>query len=832
MKLKLLLPIMLIALTSCLNVTAEDKDPVIKAAREVLERQIEDRANTIKIDVIAKVQKCDTYSYNAKDGLLTLKGSSPVAIARGFYDYVRANNLGMIGWRGAELEIPKSWPNSPEISVTTPFQFNQMYNVVTAGYSFPYWGWKRWGHELDWMALHGYNMILAPVGTEAISERVWLKLGLTQQEIDDFVCGPAQAPWHRMGNIAKTDGPLPKEWHKDQVQLQHKILKQMKRLDITPVFQGFAGFVPQAMKRLYPNETYHITHWNGGFRDERAPVYVMPDSKLYKKVFRMYMEEFEKEFGKGKYYLIDTFNELRKLPSKPGMTSVEVMAEYGKNLSSQLTAVNPDAVWALQGWIFFYQRNLWKPEVVEALFSEVPNDKMLIFDMMGVWKQFGSFYGKPWIYGMITNMGGRSPYAGKFSRYINGPAEVIASANRGNCVGNSNQSEAVETNEVTFELIADTGWTDKVEINAWLDKFCRNRYGACPPEMKAVWQELKETAFKNKGWNTRFGWQTFGGNGKPIFSERFVKAVQKFLSLHKQFSHKPFYVDDAVEMASFVLGQKADAWSTKAKKALSQGDMEEYDKALARAVELLLQADRLLESHALNRLQRWTDFARAKPGDADLKNYYEQNAKRIVTTWGPPVNDYARRVWSGLIRDFYVPRLKASFERLQGKKIDTNAWEEKWLAKPGISKIEPYSDPSQRAYELVNIACNEKILTISENKTGAVLGNWSPGQISNTWKTVEWELDPKLLKSMKGLKFTYTKGSHALEIKQVQIVADGNIVATVKHSGYTGSTSSRNSYILKLPKKVNSNNSCIFRATIKGKGGTNSYGKIELIIKK
>jgi alpha-N-acetylglucosaminidase len=804
----------------------------ITAARQIIRRQIGAKADKIKINIVPKVNKCDTYSYSSKKGELLISGSSPVAIARGFYDYVRAANLGMVGWRGAELSIPTQWPDMKETSVTTPFQFNQMYNVVTAGYTHPYWGWKRWEHELDWLALHGYNMMLAPMGTEAILERVWLKLGLTQQEIDDFVCGPAHAPWERMGNIAKVDGPLPKDWHKRQVKLQHKILKRIKSLEITPVFLGFAGFVPNGMKRLYPDETYYQSHWNSGFRGERAPIYLLPESKLYKKIFKMYMAESQKEFGKQKYFLIDTFNELKELPSVPGKTTEEVMAEYGNNLSSQLTESNPDAVWAFQGWIFYYQRKLWSTKIVEALFSRVPNDKMLIFDMMGVWKSYNSFYGKPWIFGSITNMGGTTQYAGNFSKYVNGPAEVIASKNRGNCVGNSNHSESTETNEVIFELIADSGWCNRIDLDSWLDKFCRNRYGSCPPEMKEIWKEFTATVFKNERWWQRFGWQTFGGNAKTLFSERFMKAATRFLALHKQFSGSKFYVDDAIEIASFVLGQKADYWGDTARKALNSGNNELFDKASARAIELLLQADRLLESHALNRLQRWTDFATANTTDPDLKNYYEENAKRILTVWGPPINDYACRIWSGLIRDFYVPRLKASFARIKGKQIDRNTWEEAWLYKPGVSKIEPYPNPSAKAFELVTIAMNEKILTVPDDNNGPELGSWSPGAISKTWKTIEWEMNPELLENLKGVKFVYIRGHHAIEIKQVQLICDGNVVTTNKHPGLAGKPSRRNSFHLKVPKNIQANNGCLIRATVKGYGGTNSYGSVKLIMNK
>ena len=822
---------LIVFLSLSVMLTAKENS-VIDEARAVIERQIGSKAKQIKIYVIPKVNKCDSYSYKAVDGLLSISGSSPVAIARGFYDYTRASNLGMVGWRGAEISVPKRWPDAKPVSVTTPFQFNQMYNIVTAGYSYAYWGWKRWEQELDWLALHGYNMIMAPIGTEAILERVWLKLGVTQQEIDDFVCGPAHGPWQRMGNIAKVDGPLPKAWHTDQVKLQHKILKQMKSLDITPVFQGFAGFVPRGIKRLYPNETYFDTYWGGGFRNERAPIYVLPESTLYKKIFKLYMSEFQKEFGKQKYFLIDTFNELKKLPSVPGKTTEEVMADYGNNLSGQLEAANPGAVWAFQGWIFYYQRHLWSPKVVEALFSKVPNDNMLIFDMMGVWKSYDGFYGKPWVYGMITNMGSRTQYTGDFMRYINGPAEVIASDKRGNCVGNSNQSEGIETNEVTFELIADTGWCDRVDLDSWLDKFCRNRYGSCPPEMKSVWKAFSETVFKRQQWDKRLGWQTFGGGSQTLFSERFMEAALTFLSLNKQFSQSRFYVDDAVEVASFVLGQKADYWGDSSRKALRAGDMSLFEKTSSRAVELLLEADRLLESHSLHRLQRWTDFSTAKTNDVGLSNYYEQNAKRIITSWGPPVNDYARRIWSGLIRDFYVPRLKASFERIQGKSINTNVWEQAWLSKPGVSKITPYSNPSAKAFDLVTIAMNEKILVYSEGKSGPELGDWSPGTISSTWQTVEWELNPELLNTMKGLTFTYTKGNQALKIKQVELVCDGAVVATEKHDGLAGNPSNRNTFLISAPKGTQANNGCLVRAIVKGFGGKNSYGTVKLVLKK
>ena len=87
-------------------------------------RQIGAKAKQIKISIIPKVNECNAYSYESKGGVLSISGSSPVAIARGFYDYTRSVKLGMVGWLGVETTVPKQWPNAKKVSVTPPFQFN------------------------------------------------------------------------------------------------------------------------------------------------------------------------------------------------------------------------------------------------------------------------------------------------------------------------------------------------------------------------------------------------------------------------------------------------------------------------------------------------------------------------------------------------------------------------------------------------------------------------------------------------------------------------------------------------------------------------------------
>lgn len=52
--------------------------------------------------------------------------------------------------------------------------------------------------------------------------QVYLALGLTPSEIDEYFAGPAFLAWERMGNLHTWGGPLPRSWHLKQLYLQVK----------------------------------------------------------------------------------------------------------------------------------------------------------------------------------------------------------------------------------------------------------------------------------------------------------------------------------------------------------------------------------------------------------------------------------------------------------------------------------------------------------------------------------------------------------------------------------------------------------------------------------
>ncbi len=804
----------------------------ISAARGVLERTLgKDATLRIKLEKTERGQSGDCFNYQASGGTLTVRGSSTAALCRGVYDYLRENRLGTVGWAGPRLHLPASWPDCAPKSGSTPFHIRHCYNVVTFGYTTAFWDWSRWERELDWMALHGYNMAMAPVATEAIATRVWTDLGLTREEIDDFYTGPAHLPWQRMGNIQGVGGTLSDAWHTDQIALQKRLLARMRELGIEPVIQSFAGFVPKGLKRVTPSLTVHETLWNGGFPPKQRPVVLLPDDPVWADIMKRFVTRWKAEFGDAKYFLVDSFNEMQLPPGDP----VTLLGNYGSKTYEALTAAAPDAVWVLQGWMFNYQRNIWNASTVKALVESVPADRLLILDYANDyksnWDDFSAFHGRSWMMGYVPNMGGKTAWTGRMQFYASQAAKTVESSRKGNLVGFTISGEGLENNEVLYELITDSAWsTTAIDLSTWLTAYAANRYGHSLPEVDAAWQKFRSSVYSSFTPHPTFGWQGGAGLGfGSVYRDpAFIDAVKLFLSAAPALGQDPNYRDDAVEMAAIALGLRAQEWFNAAQQSASLTDSATTTRAGQRGIDLLLEADRLLESHSLDRLERWIDFSHKHDGTAADKTAWEKSARQIVTTWGPPVNDYSCRIWSGLIRDFYVPRMQRKLAAtVDGTRFDKAEWEAAWVNATGVSKIEPFANPAMSAAELVNAAYAESIPK-AEATAGEVIGTWNPSTVGTDWRVVEWPLTSEQFARLKTVRFVFTSGNHRLAIRKVTVVADGAVVGEDRHDGSAGNAHSNNAYRFNLAPGISANNSRVLRAEVRSEGGDQSNGQVLL----
>lgn len=710
--------IVLFAFISCQQENAE-----VVAARQLLERQIGKRAYDIELSKIDKENGRDVCRIQAKDGKLILYGSSSVAFCYAFHTYLtKACHLQQT-WSAVNLNLPEYWVDFSSELMISPYQWRYFLNVCTFGYTTPYWDWKRWEKELDWMALHGVNMALSTVANEAIAERVWLKMGLAKDEIRNFFTGPAHLPWHRMGNLNSWDGPLSDEWMNRQLELQHKILERMRELGITPIAPAFAGFVPKSFILKHPDVEYKHLQW-GGF-DERLNTYVLsPTSHYFEKIGKMFIEEWEKEFGKHIYYLSDSFNEM-KLPidENDARAKHDLLAKYGEAIYNSIHAGNSDAIWVTQGWTFGYQHDFWDQESLEALLSRVPNEKMMIIDLGNdypkwvwnteqTWKVHNGFYGKQWIFSYVPNFGGKTLFTGDLQMYSSSSVIALQAENKGNLVGFGSAPEGLENNEVVYELLADMGWSNKaINLDCWMEDYCKARYGMYSDSMKRAWDIFRRTVYASLYSYPRFTWQTVIPDSQRIskydMNDEFLKGVEYFLQCADTLKNSRHYINDALELASYYLAVKADQIYVSALSDKTNGNMRNALNKLENVIELLKRVDRLLASHPLYRLEPWISAARSCATSDVEQNHYERNAKRLITTWGGGQEDYAARFWSGLIKDYYIPRLQIYFS---SDSLSLDQWEETWINSNWKNSTIPYDNPLQVAIELVKSCSNHSVL--------------------------------------------------------------------------------------------------------------------------
>lgn len=813
----------------------------IDAARGVIARFAGDTvAQSLTLSSIPDVE--GRHVYEIDDNGRTLRGSSAVALCKAFYANVKAKGAGICSWTGNRFDDGAVFTPSQPVRVVAPFRHYQYFNVVTFGYSLPFWDEARWMREIDWMALHGFDMPLALIAYEAIAERVWKRLGLSDEEIDAYLVGPAHLPWMRMGNLSeRPDGPLPKAWRERSVRLQHAVLQRMRALGMKPVVLGFAGFVPQGIARLHPEARLLKMRWSG-FHSW----FLSPDQPLFRTLGKMYVEEWEKEFGPCEYWLADSFNEM-ELPWETEEEKLEGLAHCGENVFGAIQDGHPGATWVMTGWMFGYQRHIWTPARFNALLRRIPDDRVLLFDMAvdynmhfwhnGTnWDLFKGFGGKPWVWSTIPNMGGKVANTGILEFYANGHLPALSSPNRGKLVGYGTAPEGIENNEVLYELITDAGWRDTpLNLREWLQNYTRCRYGASPEPLTRYWEGMLASVYGSFTDHPRYVWQfrPGGSRGSVNANAAYFRAIDAFVEAAPALKDSPLYALDLRENVALAAGAKLETVLRAEALAREEGDTPRVSALRETAATLFKGIDALLEGHPTLDLRNWIAKARAAAeGDQTLADRYETNARRIVTIWGPPVNDYSARIWSGLVGSYYFPRYRLWWEALDnGTSAGLDAFERQWVEqRPPLEETEKAATLSEGERALQLWQTIQKLPADLDRPTpGQAIGQWAPAEVGTEWRELTWDVPSATLKAAKRLRFRYVKGLHRLDIARVTVEMDGVAVQTLEPNGYAGVPSRNNVCTLNLPANATGNNSCRIRAKVRGNGGNDSYGSVELL---
>lgn len=690
------------------------KNNITQLAQDLVERLLGEKSKLIHIEVLEN-SSLDQFQIDSSGGKgPIIRGNNVVSIASGLNHYLKYFCKCHISWCGNQLDLPSPLPEPTQVIIKNAVcDWRYYLNFCTFSYSMPWWDWQRWEKEIDWMALHGINMPLAITGHEYTWIKIGEQFGIDSSKIKEFLAGPAYFAWHHMGNIDGIGGPLTDEFINYQKDLQERILQRERAFGMTPVLHGFYGHVPKEFVELFPKA--EITQLDNWF-DAVGTYFLDPVDPLFQEVAQVFYKEQEALYGTNHLYAMDLFHE----GSSP-KDDDNYKATRGKAVMDNLLSHDPRGTWVMQSW-----------SMQDSILSMLPKEHLLLLDLRGEhkpkWDKKDAFKEVNWIWCLLHNFGGRHGLSGNPFKVH----ENFLAAYKGTChhtlKGIGLTPEAIEETPIFYDLVSDLVWEnpENIDMGQWIKNFLERRYSSLPETVLDAWYILLDSVYK--------GVNNFGPTDSilcarpaPAIKKVVVSQVQPYYDIRKlldalklmikvpaKLISKDTYIYDLIDLMREILAMYARPIYISMMESYYKKDLEGLNKHWNLLEELFIDLDDLLGRHDSFMLGPWLESAKALGHNEAEKELLAYNAQMQVTRWWPEVSfhDYAHKHWSGLMKDFYLPRWQIFHKGLEGALMSNTtpdfaaleeeivAWEYSWIEKTHSYTTIPDSNVYQRIVDL------------------------------------------------------------------------------------------------------------------------------------
>ncbi|WFD88545.1 alpha-N-acetylglucosaminidase TIM-barrel domain-containing protein [Clostridium perfringens] len=673
---------------------------------------------------------------DSRDGKVLIKGNNGVSLASGFNYYLKNYcNVSYNPIMGSNLKMPETMPSVGErVVIDTPYEYRYALNFCTYSYTMSFWDWDQYEEFLDWCAMNGVNLVLDIIGQEEVLRRTLNEFGYSDEEVKEFISGPAYFAWFYMQNMTGFGGPLPNDWFEQRAELGRKMHDRMQSFGINPVLQGYSGMVPRDFKEKNPEaQTISQGGWCGFDRPDMLKTYVNEgEVDYFQNVADVFYEKQKEVFGDvTNFYGVDPFHE-------GGNTGDLDNGKIYEIIQNKMIEHDNDAVWVIQNWQGNPSNNklegLTKKDqaMVLDLFSEVSPD----------WNRLEE-RDLPWIWNMLHNFGGRMGMDAAPEKLATEIPKALA--NSEHMVGIGITPEAINTNPLAYELLFDMAWTrDQINFRTWTEDYIERRYGKTNKEILDAWNIILDTAYKKRNdyyqgaaesiINARPGFgiksASTWGHSKIVYDKsEFEKAIEIFAKNYDEFKDSDAFLYDFADILKQLLANSAQEYYEVMCNAYNNGNGEKFKFVSGKFLELIKLQERVLSTRPEFLIGNWIEDARTMLKDADdwTKDLFEFNARALVTTWGSRNNadggglkDYSNRQWSGLTEDYYYARWEKWINGLQAEldggakapNIDWFKMEYDWVNKKSdTDKLYPTEASNENLGELAKIAMESYSVT-------------------------------------------------------------------------------------------------------------------------
>lgn len=376
---------------------------------------------------------------------------------------------------------------------------------------------------------------------------------------------------------------------------------------------------------------------------------------------------------------------------------------------------------------------------MEALLHSVPKGKMVVLDLFAdvkpIWETSSQFYGTPYIWCMLHNFGGNIEMYGVLDSVSSGPVDAQTSENS-TMIGVGMCMEGIEHNPVVYELMSEMAYRkEKVQLEEWIKTYSHRRYGKAIQKLETAWKILYHTIYNckdgiadhNKDYIVEFpDWDPVNntilhvnrdhqkhnrfilqrsirhfllesGPSLPLPhlwypTEEVIKALHLFLDAGKDLVGSSTFRYDLVDLTRQALSKLANDAYLKAVTAFQHKDLKALDFQSQKFIQLIIDIDEVLASDENSLLGTWLDSAKNLASNAEEMRQYEWNARTQITMWfdttetkQSKLHDYANKFWSGLLKDYYLPRAATYFDHLRkalqhDEIFRIDVWRRDWIS--------------------------------------------------------------------------------------------------------------------------------------------------------
>nr|GEX94090.1 alpha-N-acetylglucosaminidase [Tanacetum cinerariifolium] len=340
-----------------------------------------------------------------------------------------------------------------------------------------------------------------------------------------------------------------------------------------------------------------------------------------------------------------------------------------------------------------------------------------------------------------------------------GPIVARASENS-TMVGVGMCMEGIEHNPVVYELMPEMAFRkDKVNVKDWLNVYSHRRYGKTVKQAEAAWGILHQTIYNcsdgiadhNTDYIVKFpDWDpssdtyssfsrqsnkksliTMHRNRRFVLSEvkstlpqphmwysnsDSIKALKLLIEAGEDLAGSLTFRYDLVDLTRQVLSKFANQVYLDALIAFQHKDVVALKSHSQKFEQVIMDIDQLLAADDNFLLGTWLESAKKLALTPPEKRQYEWNARTQITMWydvtktnQSQLHDYANKMWSGLLVDYYLPRASMYFNRMS-KSLTENTtfeiveWRKEWIS---------YSNKWQQDSKLYPVKAQGDALAIS-----------------------------------------------------------------------------------------------------------------------